>query len=84
MHLVRHQKELLGFITEIEFTMSVPQHTNVIDTVGFCITPCVLFQELAWISLEKFVEEVNMNRRPATVAWMVGRLVRYVKEWTSA
>ena len=69
--LAQHQKKLLQYIEEIELTLQVPAHDNIITTFGFCANPFILLQEKAMTSLKKYIEDTVAQDRTVSLFWLV-------------
>ena len=70
--LTQYQKKLLQYIEEIELTLQVPAHDNIITTFGFCANPFILLQEKAMTSLKKYIEDIVAQDRTVSLVWLVG------------
>ena len=69
--LAQYQKKLLQYIEEIELSLQVPAHANIITTFGFCANPFILLQEKAMTSLQKHIEDVVTQDRSVSLVWLV-------------
>ena len=70
-YMDQYRRELLQYVEEIELTLQVAAHPNIITTYGFCVRPFVLLQELAKTSVKKYIEKLK-DEQQISLRWLVG------------
>ena len=71
-YIEERMKQIKDYVKEIKLTLSIAQHPNVIKTIGLCMSPFVIVQELADESLLKVIQTLEASGETLPILGLIG------------